>query len=115
MRQCCPELNLEEGDFLTELVCEKELLQQNTEEQFSLELTLEGLNHTVRQFFIYIKKQTKEIQGTGLGMAITKSLTDAMGGNIRGDSTLGKGSRFCVEIPFAVSAAEMCNAVWMRG
>ncbi|MEI3279755.1 MAG: ATP-binding protein [Eubacterium ramulus] len=68
-----------------------------------------------RQFFIYIKKQTKEIQGTGLGMAITKSLTDAMGGNIRGDSTLGKGSRFCVEIPFAVSAAEMCNAVWMRG
>jgi len=48
-------------------------------------------------------------------MAITKSLTDAMGGNIRGDSTLGKGSRFCVEIPFAVSAAEMYNAVWMRG
>lgn len=51
MLQCCPELNLEEGDFLTELVCEKELLQQNTEEQFSLELTLEGLNHTVSAIF----------------------------------------------------------------
>lgn len=51
MRQCCPELNLEEGDFLTELVCEKELLQQNTEEQFSLELTLKGLNHTVSAIF----------------------------------------------------------------
>ncbi|WP_270367350.1 hypothetical protein [Eubacterium ramulus] len=51
MRQCYPELNLEEGDFLTELVCEKELLQQNTEEQFSLELTLEGLNHTVSAIF----------------------------------------------------------------
>lgn len=114
MRQCCPELNLEEGDFLTELVCEKELLQQNTEEQSSLELTLEGLNHTVSAIF-HLYKETKEIQGTRLGMAITKSLTDAMGGNIRGDSTLGKGSRFCVEISFAVSAAEMCNAVWMRG
>lgn len=114
MRQCCPELNLEEGDFLTELVCEKELLQQNTEEQFSLELTLEGLNHTVSAIF-HLYKETKEIQGTGLDMAITKSLTDAMGGNIRGDSPLGKGSRFCVEIPFAVSAAEMYNAVWMRG
>lgn len=114
MRQCCPELNLEEGDFLTELVCEKELLQQNTEEQSSLELALEGLNHTVSAIF-HLYKETKEIQGTGLDMAITKSLTDAMGGNIRGDSTLGKGSRFCVEIPFAVSAAEMYNAVWMRG
>ena len=81
------------------------------------QLALTRITHQVSRAFDlnYIKKQTKEIQGTGLDMAITKSLTDAMGGNIRGDSTLGKGSRFCVEIPFAVSAAEMCNAVWMRG
>ncbi len=31
------------------------------------------------------ESEVKEIQGTGLGMAITKSLTDAMGGNIRVD------------------------------
>lgn len=56
VRQCCPELNLNEGDFLTELICEKELLQQNTEEQFSLELTLKGLNHTVSAIFHLYKE-----------------------------------------------------------
>lgn len=65
MRQCCPELNLEEGDFLTELVCEKELLQQNTEEQSSLELTLEGLNHTVSAIFHLYKEANKGNTGYG--------------------------------------------------
>lgn len=65
MRQCCSELNLEEGDFLTELVCEKELLQQNTEEQSSLELTLEGLNHTVSAIFHLYKEANKGNTGYG--------------------------------------------------
>ena len=42
------------------------------------------------------------IQGTGLGMAITKSIVDAMGGTICVESTPGKGSRFSVELSFAV-------------
>ena len=65
MRQCCPELNLEEGDFLTELVCEKELLQQNKEEQSSLEQTLEGLNHTVSAIFHLYKEANKGNTGYG--------------------------------------------------
>ena len=48
---------------------------------------------------------SREIQGTGLGMAITKSLIDAMGGSIRVDSTLGKGSRFSVILPFVIADA----------
>ena len=43
-----------------------------------------------------------EIQGTGLGMAITKNIVDAMGGKICVESELGKGSRFEIEIPFEV-------------
>lgn len=41
---------------------------------------------------------TKEIQGTGLGMAITKSIVDLMSGNISLQSKLGEGSEFLVEL-----------------
>ncbi len=40
------------------------------------------------------------IQGTGLGMAITKNIVDKMGGTIQVDSEEGKGSEFIVRIPF---------------
>ncbi|SDA72491.1 Signal transduction histidine kinase [Butyrivibrio sp. INlla18] len=41
---------------------------------------------------------TKSIQGTGLGMAITKSLVELMGGTIRVESEEGKGSTFIVNL-----------------
>ena len=46
--------------------------------------------------------KTHLIQGTGLGMAITKSLVDLMGGSIRVDSTLGQGSTFTVELDLRI-------------
>ncbi|MDD5863787.1 MAG: response regulator [Firmicutes bacterium] len=42
------------------------------------------------------------IQGTGLGMAITKSIVDMMGGTIRVRSEVGKGSEFIVTLRFQV-------------
>ena len=56
--------------------------------------------------FTRAEAEVKGIQGTGLGMAITKSLIDAMGGTIRVISTQGKGSQFCVEIPFEICMDE---------
>ncbi len=44
------------------------------------------------------KGATKTIQGTGLGMAITKSLVELMGGTIRVESEEGKGSTFVVNL-----------------
>ena len=47
---------------------------------------------------------TNKIQGTGLGMAITKNLVEAMGGTIDVDSELGQGS--CFEILMDLKIAE---------
>ena len=43
------------------------------------------------------------IQGTGLGMAITKNIVDMMGGTIAIESEPGKGSEFIVDLCFALS------------
>lgn len=49
------------------------------------------------------KGETKGIQGTGLGMAITKSLVELMGGTIRVESEEGKGSEFIVNLRLKVA------------
>ena len=46
--------------------------------------------------------RTSKIQGTGLGMAITKNLVDLMGGTIRVESKKSVGSTFIVDIPFQI-------------
>ena len=49
---------------------------------------------------------TRKYGGTGLGLAICKRLSELMGGAIRVESKLRKGSTFEVEIPFGVPAKQ---------
>ena len=57
-------------------------------------------------------KVTHEIQGTGLGMAITKSLVDLMGGSIKVESKLGEGSTFVVELELRIQEREDDPRFW---
>ena len=56
-----------------------------------------------------------EYKGTGLGMSITKQLTDLMGGTIAVESKLGEGSKFTVTIPFAINTMEEAEKIIVSG
>jgi CheY-like chemotaxis protein len=47
------------------------------------------------------------IQGTGLGMAITKSIVDMMKGTITVESEIGKGTEFVISLPLKISSQEL--------
>jgi CheY-like chemotaxis protein len=53
---------------------------------------------------------TRRFQGTGLGLSIARKLTEAMGGSIGFDSTVGQGSIFYVELPRMDAAPAMLRA-----
>ncbi len=55
------------------------------------------------QPFERLGQDRKATQGTGIGLVITRSLVELMGGTIGVDSTLGEGSAFWVELPLAAS------------
>ncbi|MDD3419831.1 MAG: ATP-binding protein [Candidatus Gastranaerophilales bacterium] len=49
---------------------------------------------------------TREVQGTGLGLYITKTLIDSMGGVISVESELDKGTTFSVDWPVATTESQ---------
>ena len=59
--------------------------------------------HIFEQFSREETSTVSKTQGTGLGMSITKSLVDMMGGTITVESEPGKGSEFVVALRFPVS------------
>jgi len=62
--------------------------------------------HIFEQFARERTSTVSKIQGTGLGMAITKSLVDMMGGGITVKSEQGKGSEFTISLRFPIGEAK---------
>lgn len=57
-------------------------------------------SHMFRPFEQEKSSASSTYVGTGLGLSIVKSLSELLGGGVRVESTLGKGSSFFVNLPF---------------
>ena len=57
---------------------------------------------------------TNKVQGTGLGMAITKNIVELMGGTIDVTSEIDKGSLFRVELEFRIPEGQADKQFWKQ-
>ena len=87
--------------------------------QFTIKDNGQGMSEEYQRviFDPFTREQStmlNKIQGTGLGMAITKSLVDLMGGKICVESKLGEGSTFTVELELRIEDREEDPAFWEK-
>ncbi len=57
---------------------------------------------------------TNKVQGTGLGMAITKNIVELMGGTIEVSSEVDQGSLFRVELEFRIPEGQADKLFWKQ-
>ncbi|MGN0650214.1 MAG: ATP-binding protein [Oscillospiraceae bacterium] len=69
-------------------------------------ISKENMEKLFRSFQRIDEKHNRSIEGTGLGLKITKQLIELMGGSIDVQSEFGKGSEFTVTIPQEVTDTE---------
>ena len=87
-----------------------QLETHNSSVDFELRVKDSGIGMTpefaAKVFEAFERERTStvsKIQGTGLGMAITKSIVDLMGGNIRVITAPGKGTEFVINLTFRIA------------
>lgn len=66
-------------------------------------MSREYISHIFEKFTRDQNSYSQGIQGSGLGMTITKHIVDMMGGSILVESELGKGTTFTIELPVLLS------------
>ncbi len=94
----------EAGRVVLQITCEEQDAEQ-TVIRFCLTDTGIGMtDHQVQQLFTPFDQAdtsaTRKFGGTGLGLVLVKNIMELMNGNLTVESDYGKGSRFCVTLPF---------------
>ncbi len=64
----------------------------------------EVLPRIFERFWQVDSSSTRKFQGAGIGLALVRSLTEAMDGEVKVDSQLGHGTTFIIELPAASGA-----------
>ena len=89
--------------------------EEKTDEQILLVITVrdtgigikeEDLGKLFESFMRIEEKRNRNIEGTGLGLNLTKNLVNLMGGEVFAESTYGKGSCFTAKIPQKIADAK---------
>jgi len=80
----------EENDSVTLLICIRDTGQGMSKDQ---------IEKLFDEYARFNQEANKMIEGVGLGMSITKSLINLMGGEIHVESQTGKGSVFIIRLP----------------
>ncbi|MEM9663493.1 MAG: ATP-binding protein, partial [Bacteroidota bacterium] len=69
-------------------------------------IPVEHLSHIFERFYRVDPDRSRKSGGTGLGLSIVKQIIQAHGEQVRVESTLGRGTRFWFELPYAGVAEE---------
>ncbi|MCJ8292272.1 MAG: response regulator [Crocinitomicaceae bacterium] len=103
------------------IVCHLSEIEGNQENVFQLKIKDSGigieaneLNKVFDRFYQANNSQKGINTGSGIGLALTKSLVELMHGNIRVESTVGQGTSFTLSIPIQTNCSKIGDGDFMQ-
>jgi len=98
-----------------QIVCHLTALPSENLEQIWIDFSLsdtgrgiseDNLQHVFDRFYQADNSQTREVEGTGIGLALVKELVELMDGKIEVNSKVGEGTTFKFQLPLEIGAKE---------
>jgi len=77
-----------------------------TVEDRGIGISKKDIKHIFEPFYRSPAVTESQIHGTGLGLPLTRTLVEAMGGQLSAESELGKGSSFTIHLSSAEALVE---------